>query len=276
MRRTACFALTALLTVPACRVENDEPLTAAEAAQALDELSIASQASTLAGSSVELSTNFTIGQAAEAAADELRTFIETQLPCAEITLADRTLSVEYGARPGSCTYNGNTYSGTHSITVDSAERGSLQVSHTWTDMSNGRVSVEGTATVTWGFDDGLTRRVEHELNWTRTFDGKTGTGRGDRLQRTLDGGLLEGIAIDGNRSWEGSRGEWDLEIAGVEARWIDPVPQAGAYTLTTPNDKRVSVSFERLDEDTITVTLAGSGDRSFSFDVSRLGLVEES
>ncbi len=53
----------------------------------------------------------------EAAADELKDFIETQLSCAEIT-------------------------------VVSASLGNLVVDHEWEDLSNGRISVTGTATVT--------------------------------------------------------------------------------------------------------------------------------
>jgi hypothetical protein len=52
-------------------------------------------------------------------------------------------------------------------------------------------------------------------------------------------------------------------------RWDDPVPQAGSYTLVTPDDKTLSLSFSRVDTDTIGVTVEGPK-RSFSFDVSKL------
>ena len=107
----------------------------------------------------------------------------------------------------------------------------------------------------------------HELTWTRISDGLTGTGTGDRLQRGLNGDVTQGLGIDGERTWEGNAGTWDLAIDGVELRWIDPVPQAGIYTLTTPDEKQMSLSFERKDEDTITVTVA-SGDQSIGFDVT--------
>ena len=84
----------------------------------------------------------------EAAADELKDFIETQLSCAEITLVDATLTIEYGVNPGNCEYNGQEYSGSHSVTVVSASVGNLVVDHEWEDLSNGRISVTGTATVT--------------------------------------------------------------------------------------------------------------------------------
>ena len=54
----------------------------------------------------------------EQAAQELQDFIASQLPCAEITREQNTLVVAYGAHPGNCTYRGQTYSGTHAITVE--------------------------------------------------------------------------------------------------------------------------------------------------------------
>jgi hypothetical protein len=95
------------------------------------------------------------------------------------------------------------------------------------------------------------------------------------LQSVLAGGLAEGIQVDGNRTWDGERGHWDLAIDGVQMRWTDPVPQAGSYTLVTPfKDKTVSMSFDRVDDDTIKVTVAGPR-KEFSFTVSKLGDIAE-
>jgi hypothetical protein len=217
---------------------------------------------------IEISTNFTIGQAVEAAAEELGNFIVSQLPCAEITLDGATLTVEYGALPGNCTYRGHEYSGTHTITVQRNDDGDVQVDHEWIELSNGVVSVSGTANVTWSFVNG-TRHVVHELIWTRLKDGRTGTGSGDRVQSVLEGGLAEGIQIDGSRTWEGDSGRWDLAINSVQVRWVDPVPQSGTYSLATPFKKTVSMTFERLDEDTIEVTLK-SGDKEFKIKVNSI------
>ncbi len=60
-----------------------------------------------------------------------------------------------------------------------------------------------------------------------------------------------------------------------EIRWEDPVPQAGTFKLDTPFEKFVSLSFVRLDDDTIEVTVA-SGEEEFSFEVSKLGTVSDS
>src|SRR5690348_13523080 len=265
---TAVLALP-LLVLTGCPKDREEPLTLGEATSALEQASDAGQAEGLTSASVDISTNFTIGQAVQDGAAELKTFIGTQLPCADITLEDATLTVVYGAKPGNCTYHGHTFSGTHSINLERNEDAQVLVHHEWTDFSNGVVSLDGTADVTWNLTD-KTRRMQHESYWTNLKSGRTGTGSGDRVQSVLAGGITEGIQVDGSRSWDGERGHWDLAIDGVQMRWTDPVPQSGSYTLKTPFDKSVSMAFERVDDDTIQVTVTGPK-REFSFNVSKLG-----
>ena len=260
----ACSLLVVCL--PACGA--DEGVTVAEARSALEESQVAAQAATVADGSVEISTHFTIGMAVEAAALQLRDFVASQLPCAKITLAGATLTVAYGAQPGACTYKGQTFSGKHVVTVMKSD-GEVVVSHSWEKLSNGRVEVSGTAMVTWSAAQ-ASRHVVHQLHWTRLGDQRMADGSGDRTQTTLSGGLLEGIKEDGSRTWKGASGTWKLDIAGVEIRWVDPVPQAGRYTLTTPTGKELVLSFARVDGDTIRVTIA-SGRKSLSLDVSSLG-----
>ena len=271
-------SLTAVLVLPmlvltGCPREKED-LTLGEATQALEQTSDAGQAEGLTAASVDISTNFTIGAAVKDGARELGDFIAAQLPCADVTLQDATLTVVYGAKPGNCVYRGHEFSGSHSISIERNEDASVEVHHEWLDFSNGVVSLDGTADVTWNFQD-KTRRVVHESHWTHLKSGRTGVGTGDRVQSVLAGGLAEGIQVDGNRTWDGQKGHWDLAIDGVQMRWTDPVPQAGSYTLVTPfNEKTVSMSFYRVDEDTIKVTVAGPK-KEFSFTVSKLGDIAE-
>jgi len=267
LRQLPLVAIALIFTLTGCPA--DDELSYAEAAQALDEASLAGQAADAAAGTIEISTNFTIGGAVEAAAAELRDFIAAQLPCAEITLGGATLTVVYGARAGNCTWAGQTYSGTHTVTVTRNGAGDVLVQHGWTDLANGLVEVSGSADVTWSVANG-TRRVVHDLSWTRLRDGKTGHGTGDRTQSALPGGILEGIGVDGGCTWTGDAGTWELYIEGIEARWVDPVPQAGAYVLTTPTLKTLTLSFERVDADTILVTVS-SGRHDYQFEVSRTG-----
>lgn len=259
------FAILTLFFVVAC----GDRLTRQEAATVLDELTISAQASALTGSSVEISTNFTIGDAAEAAADELRTFVESQLACAEVSLTGATLTVDYGANPGNCTYRGQTYAGTHSIEVVRPTAGDVLIRHTWTDFRNQTVTVTGTAEVTWSVAGGLSRRIVSDSTWTRLSDGRQGIGTADMSQTTLSGGLLEGFESDGVNTWLGEAGDWTLNTNEVEMRWVDAVPQSGRYALATPFGIDVTVSFERVASTTIQVTIDG-GDASFSFDVITL------
>jgi hypothetical protein len=271
MLARTCLALlvtAAIGTSISCKKKEDESLTLGEASQALEESKLSTQAEMLVGDSVEIATNFTIGDAVEAAAQELQAFIESQLPCAAITLEGATLTVEYGALPGECLYNGHSFSGTHVITVTRNGEGDVEVDHEWINLSNGIVEVSGTANVTWSLSQG-SRHVVHELDWTRLSDDKSATGSGDRTQTVLSGGLWQGIEINGSRAWDGEAGHWDLDIDGVEVRWIDPVPQSGSYTLTTPADKTLAMTFERVDTNTIHVTIT-NGEKDFGFDVSTL------
>src|SRR5262245_604694 len=140
MRRTTIGSLVIIalsLTLGGCPKNKDQgPMTQAEAKDALEESTVDSQAAALTTNTIEISTNFTIGKAVGEAASELRTFILTQLPCAEITLADATLTVTYGAKPGNCTYHGNPFTGQHIIKVTRNEA-VIEVDHEWKDLSNG-------------------------------------------------------------------------------------------------------------------------------------------
>ena len=72
-----------------------------------------------------------------------------------------------------------------------------------------------------------------------------------------------------------SFGDQELAIGGGQVGGDDPVPQAGSYNLLTPKNKKLGLSFQRVDEDTIKVTVS-NGKRSFNFDVSKIGTVKSS
>jgi hypothetical protein len=256
-----------LLAVTGC-VKRQDTLTSAEAQEALDEMQTDTTAQALTSGTVEITTKFTIGDAVEKAADDVRAFIESELPCASVTLSANTLSIEYGVN-GVCLFNGQTFTGTHTVSISKNDKASeVIVDHTWDALSNGKVRVDGTATATWSLGDlsNLTRHIQHDLKWTRLSDGRTGEGAGDRTQRALGGDIKVGFTEDGQRTWDGKRGHWNLDISNIEVRWADPVPQAGSLTLDTPFDKTVAASFDRVDASTIKVTIQGPN-RSFDFDV---------
>ncbi|MDD9945049.1 MAG: hypothetical protein OXU20_28660 [Myxococcales bacterium] len=267
--RTVAIALAVLSS--GCQLQR---LTASEARDALEETQIAQQAAALTSASVEVTTDFTIGSAVESAAGEIRSFVANQLPCAEIAVERATITIGYGKRSGDCRFNGHTFAGTHSVEVARNEMGDVLVQHTWDGFNNGVLRLDGTADVTWDAAD-RERRIDHELTWTRLRDGRMGVGSGARVQEPLAGGLIEGIRVDGTRAWEGDAGHWELDIEGIQMRWVDPVPQAGRYQLETPFDKTVGLVFTRVDEDTIAVTVEGPR-RSFSYNVNALGQISAS
>ncbi|MGC4089986.1 MAG: hypothetical protein QM756_19275 [Polyangiaceae bacterium] len=267
------FALCVPLLLTACPKDREQALTLDEASQALEESTAASEAEGLTSVSVDISTNFTIGQGVEQALTEVKTFVASQLPCADTSIAGTKLTVVYGAKAGSCVYRGHQFSGTTELTVSKNDAGQVVVDHDWTDFSNGVVSVTGSAHVTW---DGkaLTRNVQHSTTWTHLASGRVAHGSGNRTQSALNGDITQGIRVDGSRSWQGERGSWELAISGVEMRWSDPVPQAGSYTLSTPFNAELGLAFARKDVDTIHVTVSGPK-RSFGFDVSKAGTAQQ-
>lgn len=273
MRRALILGAAASLSLglTACPKDNGDPVTGNEAQLSMEETGLASQAEALAASSVELSTNFTIGGAVQSAVDQLKVFIGSQLPCADIVLAGNVLTITYGAKPGNCTYRGLPYSGKHIVTVVRNEAGDVEVDHEWKDFSNTLIKVSGTAVVDYSVS-AASRHVKHDLTWTRLSDLRTGHGTGDEVQKALQGGIAEGFTIDGSRGWDGQSGHWDLAVSGVQWRWSDPVPQAGTYTLSLPNKKTLSLAFSRVDDTRIKVTFT-SGERTYSFIISKTGTI---
>ncbi|MCB9730123.1 MAG: hypothetical protein H6744_12525 [Deltaproteobacteria bacterium] len=247
------------------------PLTQEEAKVAVEEVKLATEAGELVGATVELSTDFTIGEGIERAAQTLADFAESQVPCSTITVSSGRVSVDFGELGDGCRFQGRTYAGTVTWTVESATPDAIVVRHEWTGFRNERAQVDGAATVTWDLG-ATTRQVVYEADWI--VDGRSFSGDGDVTQSLLDpgAGIAGGIVIDGRRGWTSETGRWDLAIDSVGVRWEDPVPESGRYLLTTPQDKTLSLSFRRSDANTIEAT-ARSGGRTFTFLVHRLGFV---
>ena len=91
----ACVAM--LLAAAACRpVEEsaDEPMTQTEAEQALVEAQLSQEGEALTSGVIEISTNFTIGGAIEEAAENLRSFAQSQIPCSTVTRAEGQVTID--------------------------------------------------------------------------------------------------------------------------------------------------------------------------------------
>lgn len=241
-------------------------LSREEAREALEEAQLYSEATSLIGNTVDLSENFSIGEAVNASAQNLRDFYASQMPCARVESEDNTVTVEYGAEGDDCEHRGMTFTGVHRVTVELNEENQVEVHHEWTKLENGKIEVSGTADVTWSGGEDPSRRIVHNLSWKRLDDGRGAQGRGDRVQQPLRGDITEGITVSGDAVWEGESGNYDLRISDVEMRWVDPVPEHGKYVLDTPFDESVTLEFNRSSERTIDVAVK-SGSRRFEFEV---------
>lgn len=269
--RLSLALLSLAFVCTACKKQDEPALTRAEAQSALEATQLSDEAEAVTSGVIEITTGFTLGAAADKAAENMRDFVRSQVPCATAELTEeRALGIDFGVRGEGCAWRGKTYTGRVEVQVEKVEGGIIEITHSWIDLSNGALTVNGGATVTWDFN-AVTRRVVHTLTWQS--ERGDGAATGDRTQQPLEGG---GLQIDGERTWTGVEGRtWTLDIDGVQARRLDPVPQAGTYTLITPAGKSLSMGFERVDSTTIQVTIA-SGDRSFSINVKTLPAAGES
>ncbi|MCA9691863.1 MAG: hypothetical protein KC636_19840 [Myxococcales bacterium] len=248
----------------------DQVVTNAEMRAAVDELVADGQVLALENEVIELTTSFTIADGVEAVADEIRSWVESQLPCSTVTVEGAHLELDFGALDDSCTYNGHTFAGVIALDL-TVSTGQVVVDHTFTELTNGTVTLNGAKQVTWTRES---RSITTDYNWAtseRTVDATS-----DRVQTLLDpaAGVPGGIEINGKRHWTAESGAWDLQIDGVEIRWLDPIPQAGSYTLTIPSGKDLGLTFTRVDEDTIEARITG-GRRDRIFLINSAGGVSD-
>jgi hypothetical protein len=219
---------------------------------------------------IELTTSFTLGQGVQAAAEEIRDFVRSQVPCSTVTVEPGRVSIDFGELSDSCVYRGRTYAGIVTVAVELPGDGA-RVTHTYEGFTGGRVTMDGTAVVDW---NDAVRHVVGDM--TFATDDQTVEVQSDRTQSfsRCEGVDAVCVAVEGERHWQGSRGEWDMTIEGVEARSIDPVPEAGTYTVINPEGREIAMSFSRVDEDTIQVDVEG-GRRVVTFQVTAAGQVQE-
>lgn len=269
MRSFATTCLLAASVLSSACLEKEEALTKEEAQEAVTSAELSSSAQALTLDVIEVSTKFTIGGAVKNAARELRDALASQVPCSTLSIDGPTVTIDFGTLEDQCQFNGHTYAGIAKISVMRTEMKELEVFHEWQGLSNGKISLDGWARVTWSGTE-RTRHVEHEIDWTSTERQGVLHAEGDRTQRLIDEslGLRGGIVIDGTRDWSLEDGrDFHADIEGVEVRGQDPVPQAGSYTVTNPKGKTLTLEFERISDTKIRVTATGPRGRSFKIDV---------
>lgn len=264
--------IAALSAISGCSEYSN--LSYSEALECVDAVILSGEGEGVFSEMVEVSTNFPIGVPIEEAVPGLATYFETQAPCALVSADGATVTVDFGSIESSCALNEHVYGGVVAIEITSTLDSAVQVLHTWTGLTNGVITINGTGDVTWsGAGPGHTRHVVHQLSWTRA-DGSTVDASGDRLQalQLASEGLAGGMVVSGNRDWTYSGDPWHAAINDIEIIGVDPVPEDGSYNLTMPSNQLFNVSFERNDDedDTIRIVVHGNID-SYPFDVTRSG-----
>jgi hypothetical protein len=251
------------------------------ALEALDTLSAVNRSSSgdqATQDVVEISTDFTIGAALEDAAASVGEFWDSQVPCTTVTVEGATATVDYGTLADNCVYQGQTYAGVNTITVSATTVPELIVDHTWTGFTNGSVTVDGAATATWdGSDDSRTVVTEHTFTLADDPDSPVDV-VGEHVTRPLEADVpwwQSGFVLDGERAWTQDGEDWSLTMEGLELRLLDPCPQAGVIETTAPTGRSLVITYERVDDDTISATLSGMRGEDRVYHVSRLGAVEE-
>lgn len=267
-----------LIWIPLLGLAGCEPeeMGLLEALAALEEVNASGRGEAATSEVVEISTDFTIGGALEAAARAVADFWESQADCTEVTVQGNVTTIDYGTLEDSCTWQGRTYAGVNTVTVQSTTAGALEVLHDWSGFTNGDVTVDGGAVVTWSGED-LTRRVQTEHTWTDASGAQVDV-VGDHVSGRIDEDVpawRDGFTLDGTRDWTSDSGDWTLQMSDLELRLVDPAPQAGTVDLINPAGKPLTILYERVDEDTIQATLQGlrGGDRVYH--INRLGIPEE-
>ena len=280
MRRHA-VASTLLLSVSlgqaGCDFGFDE-LDQTELRVALEEAVETGQVQQLENGVIEITTDFTIGDGIE----QVRQHIEDVLAACGSTqvsaMDDVTVLVDFGPAATPCMHAGKLYSGQVELVISIADD-SIDVAHTYRDLSNGTYTLNGTQDVSWtgnAFDVGsvVERHIVSDLSW----NGPRGfvEHQAERTMTFMDWltGPTQRIRIDGEHRWQRAGDEWRLDVDEVELRLIDPVPQAGSYVLELPSGKQAGLHFARVDEHTIAVTVTG-GRRDHVFHVTRLGVIQE-
>jgi hypothetical protein len=268
------FCAAALQLVAACTDTAERGGASVENAElAVQESALTAQLDSLIADAADRNSRFDIGQGFEAAAEQLKTQLNHELPCAAVTRQGSELRIVYDAAGTGCSWRGRALAGQHTVRVMRNADTEVGVHHELTDYREGKLSLTGSADVTWSRIS-KSRRVLHTVTFavlSGESAGVTGQSTGDSTQLTFEGG----VRINGLRDWQSSRGFYSLEMQAIEQRFADSVPQLGAYQLTLPTDDALTLAFGRIDTDNIGVTVQGA-QRELSFVVHPDGSVEPS
>lgn len=271
MRTLALFFLATTSSLFLACGTDDDFLTTEEVDAAIDSVVLIGQARQAIDDATAMSTAFTVGDGLAAAVDAVRTFVESEAPCANVDAGTAgQLTIDFGTVADACTYRGRQYAGGLVVGLEAAG-GGIAITHTYTNFSNGVVTIDGEADVAW---NGGARAITAQYELDGTTRDLSVTENRTSLYRNESMGPAGGIEIEGERSWTGSLGSWEMQIENVEVRPVDPVPYAGRYSLVTPRDLPASMDFSRVDDTTIEMVFTGPKNQ-YTYRIDADGNVED-
>ncbi len=264
-------AALSVLVVVSCTEQASGPFSSGEARTAVETVTLEAQGEGLALGTIDLGTKVTAGASGAQALEDVRAFVATQVPCASVAVGLGVVVVDFGASSSSCAYRGHTLTGQQVIKVVRTNANAMEVDHAWKDLSDGKTKVGGTAQVTWT-DGSPSRKVTHDLTWTRISDGRTVHGTGDATFGPASSG--GDVKIVGSRAFDTAGSHWEMATTvGITLAWASPVLPSGGWTVVTPWDKNLILGFNPRDATHVRVTVGGGQQLSYDFLVDQDGRV---
>lgn len=234
------------------------PLSAPEATDTVQRALRAHAADTYWTTTLDLTTEQTIGERHDAAAQTVADWFASQAPCATSTLTGNadaaTLTLDFGTVAGACVWQGASTTGQWTLDFTDALDNGHSIDHTWTSLHHGELDLDGTATVTVP-SSGDARTVTTDHVWTDP-DGTVDV-QGTHTLQWLDLAAGE-LHLDGSRQWTDEEGTWSLEVVDCAFFLDEAIPYTGTWTITRPDDRTVDLVFGRDGEGETTVTLDGT------------------
>ncbi|MEZ4267247.1 MAG: hypothetical protein R3F39_12785 [Myxococcota bacterium] len=264
------FVLAALLSLAAaCGQVSRE-----DAEDALDQAALAVQAHALMATVVELGKATEAGVPVESAATNLGAAIGRRVTCATTTVTGDTVLVDFGTAARPCTYSGHTLSGCAQLRVLESTADTVVIDHYWLtgsrtdchedDFSDGAMTVDGTATVTWVVATKRREIVQHDIVWRENTSSRTSSATGALAETDL--APPTGVRVDGTQTWMTEGASWQLDSSDVALAFDDYLPSAGTHVVTNPSGARITIRYTRSDPALTRVDVSGGGS-DFSFDV---------
>ncbi len=245
-----------------------------DAEGALDQAALAVQAHALMATVVALAAPTQTGVPIPTAATRLASTIQRLVACATTTAAGDTILIDFGAAARPCLYAGRTLSGCAQLRILANGADTLVIDHYWVagslrdchgdDFSDGAMTVDGTATVTWDLTTARRDILQRDLVWRANSTTRTTSAAGALAEQDLE--PKTGVRVDGAQTWTTEGADWQLQSTGVTIGFDDYLPSAGTHVVTNPSGDLITLEYTRTDEGHTRVRVHGDG-ADFSFDV---------